>query len=293
MTTGRWIEMENGKRKELDFEYKVQDDKECMKVWMQIDGCKETGNLDITFYSEVNDGMFPVMEVTEEFGVPMEKNRMFIKESMTLDFALAFLQKYGIGTPTGETGRCGIRECPVFEFNEEVLRELDPEGYRQYEEIHEQVKREPIQEMPDTVKTAQYQWEYGEEKIALYVESYMYGGGICVQMYHREEESWELFGDLTVNLPGYMLEPEEAFISADYGRDKLEFIKDYGMGKILPVKGHSGMQQYSMVEFNLEKLAEFDEVGVRKYCRNQGIELNIGKNPSLQETKGSMGKRQR
>lgn len=148
--------MENGKRKELDFEYKVQDDKECMKVWMQIDGCKETGNLDITFYSEVNDGMFPVMEVTEEFGVPMEKNRMFIKESMTVDFALAFLQKYGIGTPTGETGRCGIRECPVFEFNEEVLRELDPEGYRQYEEIHEQVKREPIQEMPDTVKTAQY-----------------------------------------------------------------------------------------------------------------------------------------
>ena len=93
--------MENGKRKELDFEYKVQDDKECMKVWMQIDGCKETGNLDITFYSEVNDGMFPVMEVTEEFGVPMEKNRMFIKESMTLDFALAFLHKYGIGTPTG------------------------------------------------------------------------------------------------------------------------------------------------------------------------------------------------
>lgn len=77
MTTGRWIEIENGKRKELDFEYKVQDDKECMKVWMQIDGCKETGNLDITFYSEVNDGMFPVMEVTEEFGVPMEKNRMF------------------------------------------------------------------------------------------------------------------------------------------------------------------------------------------------------------------------
>ena len=72
-----------------------------MKVWMQIDGCKETGNLDITFYSEVNDGMFPVMEVTEEFGVPMEKNRMFIKESMTVDFALAFLQKYGIGTPTG------------------------------------------------------------------------------------------------------------------------------------------------------------------------------------------------
>ena len=75
----------------------------------------------LPFYSEVNDGMFPVMEVTEEFGVPMEKNRMFIKESMTVDFALAFLQKYGIGTPTGETGRCGIRECPVFEFNEEVL----------------------------------------------------------------------------------------------------------------------------------------------------------------------------
>lgn len=282
------MEMENGKRKELDFEYQVLDDKKCMKVWMQMEGCKETGNLDIAFYSEVNDGMFPVMKVTEEFGVPMKKNQMFLKESMTVDFALAFLQKYGIGKPTGEVGRCGIRECPVFEFNEEVLRELDPEGYRQYEEIHGQVKEEPIQEMPNAVKTAQYQWEY---EIALYVESYMYGEGICIQMYHREEEGWELFSDLTINLPGYMLEPEEAFISADCGRDKLEFIKDYGLGKILPVKGHSGMQQYSMVEFNLEKLAEFDEVGVRKYCWNQGIELNTGKKPSLQETKEGHGRR--
>lgn len=285
--------MENGKRKELDFEYKVQGDKECMKVWIQIDGCKETGNLDITFYSEVNDGMFPVMEVTEEFGVPMEKNRMFLKESMTVDFALAFLQKYGIGTPTGEVGRCGIRECPVFEFHEAVLRELDPEGYRQYEEIHEQVKREPIQEMPDTVKTAEYHWEYGVEEIALYVESYMLRGGINIQMYSRKGDEWDSFGNLTVNLPGYCLEPEEAFISADFSREKLDFIKDYGLGKVVAETEGSGMQKYSIVEFNLEKLAEFDEVGVRKYCRNQGIELNIGKNPSLQETKGSMGKRQR
>lgn len=285
------MEMEKSAQKELDFDYEIMGEEETMKVWMQVDGCKETGNLAIAFYSEANDGMFPVMEVTEEFGVPMKKNHMFLKESMTVDFALAFLQKYGIAKPTGEVGRCGIRECPVYAFNEEVLRELDPEGYRQYEEIHAQVKEEPVQEMPNAVKTAQYQWEYGEEEIALYVESYMYGGGICVQMYHREEKGWELFSDLTINLPGYMLEPEEAFISADFERDKLELIKDYGLGKVLPVKGHSGMQQYSMVEFDLEKLAEFDEVGVRKYCRDQEIELDIGKKPSLQETKEDRGRR--
>lgn len=262
------MKMENGKRKELDFDYEIMDKKESMKVWMQIGGCKKTGNLDIAFYSEANDGMFPVMEVTEEFGLPMKKNRMFLKEGMTGEDELAFLQRYGIGKPTGEVGRCGIRECPVFEFHEEVLRKLDPEGYRRYEEIHGQVKAEPIQEMPDAVKTAQYQWEYGEEEIALYVESYMYGGGISIQMYRREGGGWEIFGDLTVNLPGYCPEPEKAFINADFDSRKLDFIKDYGLGKVLPVKGHSGMQQYSMVEFNLEKLAEFDEVGVRKYCRD-------------------------
>ena len=34
------------------------------------------------------------------------------------------------------------------------------------------------------------------------------------------------------------------------------------------------MEEYSLVKFNLEKLAEFDRVGVEKYCASHGIDLS-------------------
>lgn len=46
------MEMEKSAQKELDFDYEIMGEKETMKVWMQVDGCKETGNLAIVFYSE-------------------------------------------------------------------------------------------------------------------------------------------------------------------------------------------------------------------------------------------------
>lgn len=287
------MDMEETKRKELDFEYKDWDGQKCMKVWMEIEGCKDTGNISVAFYSEENGGMDPVIRVTEDFGIPLEKNQAFLHESMTAGPGLMFLQKYGMGEFTGKVGRSGIRECPVFEFHEEVLKDLDAGGYRQYEEIRRQEKREPAQDLPDTIKTAAYHWELGDEEIALLVESYLHGDGICVQMYNRQEDGWGLFQDLTVNLSGYFLEPGEAFIDANLDKDNLKFIKEQGLGKVLPGKVRSGMQKYRLVEFSLEKLAQFDEMGVRKYCKSQEIELDFGKKPALQETKGSRGNRKR
>ena len=33
------------------------------------------------------------------------------------------------------------------------------------------------------------------------------------------------------------------------------------------------MEEYRLVKFHLEKLAEFDRVGVEKYCASRGIDL--------------------
>lgn len=57
-----------------------------------------------------------------------------------------------------------------------------------------------------------------------------------------------------------------------YKYDYPNLIKDYGLGEVIG-KGRSGYGQYSLVKFNLEKLAEYDLVGVSKYCRENGIEL--------------------
>lgn len=241
---------------------------------MEIGAYQKDGNISVALYCKENGGEMPFMEFTEDFGVPLKKNQAFLQAGMAEGEAYAFLQKYDLGHLTGEAGRCGVRESQVFEFREEKLRELDPEGYQQFEEIYNQRETEPIQEMPDELKTGIFRWDYEDTEIALYVASYLYGNALYIEMFSREEEYWEPFGDLTVNLPGYSLEPDEAFICADFAEDKLNFITDYGLGEILPEKGHSGMEEYRLVKFNLEKLAEFDRVGVEKYCASHGIGLS-------------------
>lgn len=74
------------------------------------------------------------------------------------------------------------------------------------------------QESSDTLP---FHWEFGKEEITLKVSSYAYGNGLAVLMYSQSEGELELFGDLTVNLPGgYGLEPQEAFVSGDFTKDK-------------------------------------------------------------------------
>ena len=87
-----------------------------------------------------------------------------------------------------------------------------------------------------------FHWEFGKEEITLKVSSYAYGNGLVVLMYSQSEGELELFGDLTVNLPGgYGLEPQEAFVSGDFTKDKLAFIKKNRLGKVLPGQARSGL----------------------------------------------------
>ena len=268
--------MNKAGKKEMTVDYTVVNEKECMKVWMEIGAYQKDGNIRIALYSRENGGEAPVIELTEDFGVPLRKNQAFLQEGLAEGEGYAFLRKNDLGYLTGEAGRCGVRESQVFEFREEKLRELDPEGYQRFEKIYNQREKEPVQEMPDELKTGIFRWDYEDTEIALYVASYHYGNGLYVEMFSRCEDGvdgWEPFDDLTVNLPGYYLEPDEAYICADFSEDKINFITDYGLGEILPEKGHSGMEEYSLVKFNLEKLAEFDRVGVEKYCASRGIDL--------------------
>ena len=74
--------------------------------------------------------------------------------------------------------------------------------------------RKEIYENQESSDTLPFHWEFGKEEITLKVSSYAYGNGLAVLMYSQSEGELELFGDLTVNLPGgYGLEPQEAFVS--------------------------------------------------------------------------------
>lgn len=122
------------------------------------------------------------------------------------------------------------------------------------------------QESSDTLP---FHWEFGKEEITLKVSSYAYGNGLAVLMYSQSEGELELFGDLTVNLPGgYGLEPQEAFVSGDFTKDKLAFIKKNRLGKVLPGQARSGFATYTPVAFDFSRLAQYDREGWKNFADN-------------------------
>ena len=86
-----------------------------------------------------------------------------------------------------------------------------------------------------------------------------------IGMITHTEDGAEAFADMTVNLPGYSLDPGEAFISGDISKDLLRFIKENKLGKVLPYQVQSGYGKYSAVAFDLEKLKAFDPKGVAEF----------------------------
>ena len=106
-------------------------------------------------------------------------------------------------------------------------------------------------------KKVPFKWEYGEETISLQLGMYANNQRLYIGMITHTEDGAEAFADMTVNLPGYSLDPGEAFISGDISKDLLRFIKENKLGKVLPYQVQSGYGKYSAVAFDLEKLKAF------------------------------------
>ena len=89
-------------------------------------------------------------------------------------------------------------------------------------------------------KKVPFKWEYGEETISLQLGMYANNQRLYIGMITHTEDGAEPFADMTVNLPGYSLDPGEAFISGDISKDLLRFIKENKLGKVLPYQVQSG-----------------------------------------------------
>ena len=68
-------------------------------------------------------------------------------------------------------------------------------------------------------KKVPFKWEYGEETISLQLGMYANNQRLYIGMITHTEDGAEPFADMTVNLPGYSLDPGEAFISGDISKD--------------------------------------------------------------------------
>lgn len=126
--------------------------------------------------------------------------------------------------------------------------------------------------MNEEPKKTVFNWEFGRETVSLEVGSYAYGERLYIGMISYAEDGPEPFADMTVNIPAYLLEPNEAFINGDISKDLLSFIRANRLGKILPYTVQSGFGKYSVVAFNLSRLKEYDPKGVEEFMRLHGIE---------------------
>ena len=73
-----------------------------------------------------------------------------------------------------------------------------------------------------------------------------------------------------VNLPHEDVKKNEAFIDHNFFESKLQFIKKYQLGEILPETAVSGYCTFSKVAFDLDRLEEFDPDGVCAYRELHG-----------------------
>ena len=93
---------------------------------------------------------------------------------------------------------------------------------------------------------------------------------LYIGLYKEENGEWEDFGNLTVNLPHEDVKKNEAFIDHNFFESKLQFIKKYQLGEILPETAVSGYCTFSKVAFDLDRLEEFDPDGVCAYRELHG-----------------------
>ena len=91
-------------------------------------------------------------------------------------------------------------------------------------------------------------------------------------MITHTEDGAEAFADMTVNLPGYSLDPGEAFISGDIkqGFAAIHQREQIG-GRCFPIRFSPVMENISAVAFDLEKLKAFDPKGVAEFRKEWNL----------------------
>lgn len=105
-------------------------------------------------------------------------------------------------------------------------------------------------------------FKFEDTKYSLKIFDYATSGNLAVCL----KEGGNL-SSLTVNLPGYYLDPDKAFIGSFYKDCGMEqALIDAGIIKEVVRKGVSyNMGKYDLVRFDMNKLKEYDPTGYKKY----------------------------
>lgn len=84
--------------------------------------------------------------LTTHLGLPVQKDCAFVDVNNLGDGILPWIEKSGLGKPTGRKERSGFVEYPEYHFDPKRLQELDDLGYQEYSRAFDQVARGRRQE---------------------------------------------------------------------------------------------------------------------------------------------------
>ncbi len=118
------------------------------------------------------------------------------------------------------------------------------------------------------IKSAPFHSPNGDVELAVTVCDYVQNGRLAINLLCKEDEFWEPYAFLTINLPNEPLRANEAFIRDCAGNGGLlDFVLKNQLGKLCAEVGHSGFGTHPKIAFDMEKLREFDPKGTEKYLR--------------------------
>ena len=84
--------------------------------------------------------------LTTNFGLPVQKDCAFVDVNNLGEGILPWIEKNGLGKPTGRRERSGFVEYPEYHFDPKRLQELDDLGYQEYSRVFDQANRSRRQE---------------------------------------------------------------------------------------------------------------------------------------------------
>lgn len=85
-------------------------------------------------------------------------------------------------------------------------------------------------------KKVPFKWEYGEETISLQLGMYANNQRLYIGMITHTEDGEEPFADMTVNLPGYSLDPERRLFPVTSARTCCDSSKRTNWGRCFPTR---------------------------------------------------------
>ena len=114
---------------------------------------------------------------------------------------------------------------------------------------------------------------YGDKNIKVY--DYVNGNRLAIFLTDDKGD----FSDITVNLTDTIINDiDEGFINSNFdtenGRKFIDKLKEIGIISYSYGFINYNMGSYELVKFDLDKLKEYDKVGVNKYI-NKVLDLNI------------------